>query len=303
MEADTISFKRFGNTLLMSLRKRLINCYQFMVMICKDGLEKSSRDLNFDFAASKKSIWKFKSANRICSRKITKFLTSRYKQESEHIAATAQLFVDSALIAFSDYSPNQIFNTDQSGFNYEIYSGRTLPQKGQKEVLSTVISIHAITHSLTIQPTISLDGRLLSPLFLCIQEGSGEFGIRTQVYRPENVAVYCSSSGKMSKGLAKSWFLDSFMPSMDTKALLLLDSWTGQSDRKMFEDLLTDDKTINILKIPPKTTSLVQPLDYFFRQESSGKGRKWSSVVSKCSAHGSESIDVSHLWVGGLEPP
>ncbi len=64
-----------------------------------------------------------------------------------------------------------------------------------------------------------------------------------------------------------SMFLDSFLPSMDNKTLLLLDSWTGQSDQKMFEDLLTGDKQINILKIPPKTTSLIQPLDvYFFRQ-------------------------------------
>jgi len=54
---------------------------------------------------------------------------------------------------------------------------------------------------------------------------------------------------------------------MDTKALLLLDSWTGQSNWQMFEDLLTDDKMIKILKIPPKKTSLIQPLDvYFFRQ-------------------------------------
>ncbi len=228
---------------------------------------KKARELNFDFIASKKWIWKFKSANRICSRKITKFVTSRYKQESEQIAATAQLFVESALITFSDYSLNQILNTDQSGFNYEMYSGRTLAPKGQKEVLSTVKSLHATTHSFTIQPTISLDGQLLSPLFLCLQEVSGQFGVRTQVFRPENVAVYCSSSGKMSKELVKSWLLDSILPSMGNKALLLLDSWTGQSDRKIFEDLLTGDKQINILKIPPKTTSLIQPLDvYFFRQ-------------------------------------
>jgi hypothetical protein len=89
-----------------------------------------------------------------------------------------------------------------------MYSGRTLAQKGQKEVLTIVQSLHATTHSFTIQPSISLDGRHLSPLFLCLQEGAGEFGIRTQVFRPENVAVYCSSSGKMSKELVKNWFSD-----------------------------------------------------------------------------------------------
>ncbi len=118
--------------------------------------------------------------------------------------------------------------------------------------------------------------QLLSPLFLWLREGSGEFCVRTQVFRPENIAVYCSSSGKISKDLVKSWFLDSFLPSIDKKALLLLDSWTGQSDRKMFEDLLTGDKLINILKIHPKEHHLFNLLMFI----SPVSGKLWQESFS-----------------------
>ena len=58
------------------------------------------------------------------------------------------------------------YNSDQSGFNLEVHSGRTLASVGSKKVVSVVQSVHATTHSYTIQPIVNAKGRLLEPLLL-----------------------------------------------------------------------------------------------------------------------------------------
>jgi hypothetical protein len=48
-------------------------------------------------------------------------------------------------------------------------SPRSLAFIGEKTPTTSVSSIHATTHSYTIQPTITLDGKLLSPFF-CVSK-------------------------------------------------------------------------------------------------------------------------------------
>jgi hypothetical protein len=87
-------------------------------------------------------------------------------------------------------------------------------------------SVPATTHSNTIQPTVSADGKLLSPLFLCLQETDDEFGprISANLQQRANVYVTCSKSGKLTKSLLHDWCSNVFFPTAPTKALLFLDS-------------------------------------------------------------------------------
>jgi hypothetical protein len=82
-----------------------------------------------------------------------------------------------------------------------MHSGRSLAFIGTTSVEAQVQSLNAMTHSYTIQPTISIDGNLLTPFFICLQEKEGEFGpqVIQKLLEPENVYVSCSSSGKMTK--------------------------------------------------------------------------------------------------------
>ncbi len=75
-----------------------------------------------------------------------------------------------------NYPDENIYNTDQSGFNRETYSGRTYEFQGSTQVEGVVQSISATTHSYTIQPTKSKDGKLLSTLFIVFQESEGKIG-------------------------------------------------------------------------------------------------------------------------------
>jgi len=69
---------------------------------------------------------------------------------------------------------------------------------GTKKVVARVQSKNALTHSYTIQPIISAEGRLLSPLYVVLQEANGQFGPNVQrtMLKPINLFVEASKSGK-----------------------------------------------------------------------------------------------------------
>jgi hypothetical protein len=241
-----------------------------------------------NFTASSKWIHNFKKANRIVSRKITKFVTRKYSEEMESISSRASSFVESAIPYIYNYGSDLVYNTDQSGFNLEIHSGRTLETQGSRHVEAVVQSVSATTHSYTIQPTISADGKLMSPLFIVLQETSGEFGprVRENLFQAPNVYVTASRSGKLTKDHLKTWFKDVFFPNVGEKSILLIDSWTTYNDIDAINEVTPDGKDLELLTIPKQTTSLVQPLDvYGFRI--------WKDFVRKFS----DRIIMDHLDV------
>jgi hypothetical protein len=152
---------------------------------------------------------------------------------------------------FEDYLPSQIFNSDQSGFNYEIHSGRTLDFVGVKSVEGVVQSISSTTHSYTIQPTISADGNLLSPLFVALQEPDGKFGPRVEenLFQAPNIYVTASRSGKLTKEHLIEWFKNVYFANTPDKSILLVDSWTTYNDKNAIEGVKPAEKKFDILKI------------------------------------------------------
>jgi len=104
----------------------------------------------------------------------------------------------------------EIYNADESDFNLEIHSGRTLAKSGVKTVEAIIQSVPSMTHSYTIMPIISASGRLLSPLYIVLKESTGTFGPRVQetLFRPVNIYIQASKSRKLTSkfqnlGLAK----------------------------------------------------------------------------------------------------
>jgi hypothetical protein len=152
------------------------------------------------------------------------------------------------------------------------HSSHTLATIGQKSVVATVDSVSATTHSYTIQPTISLNGTLIGPLYICLQELDGKFGPQVKILvdehlkRCRNIVVTTSKSGKLQKGHVKYWVDNVLKSSITQKYILMLDSWSGQKDESLFESL-TGTKQCLRLQIPPNTTPYIQVLDvYGFRQ-------------------------------------
>jgi hypothetical protein len=225
----------------------------------------AAEQCNLQFTASRAWVETFQKRNRIVSRKVTKYITFSEQQNLSEARMAAELFVRNAKDEFIDVSSSQIFNTDQSGFNYELTTARTLSHKGEKDTSSLIRSHNATTHSYSIMPILAMNGKLRGKLLVCLQEKGGRFGprISEKIEVPNNIYLVSSKSGKLDKSIMMEWTDNCFAPLAQQKSVLL-DSWSGQKDDKLFESISTQCKR---LQIPPKTTPWVQPLDrYFFRQ-------------------------------------
>lgn len=80
------------------------------------------------------------------------------------------------------YQPHQVYNADQMGVQLEMPSTRTLSFTGEKITIGLIKSHNAVTHSYTVQPTISAAGELTTPVFLCLKEPSGKISEGMQYY-------------------------------------------------------------------------------------------------------------------------
>lgn len=194
---------------------------------------------------------------------------------------------------FSDmrlrYHDRLIWNVDQSGFQYEPTTDRTLTFRGERDVVVSIDQASHATHSYTIQPIISRDGRPIGKLLICLKERGGRFGprVEAEVRSLErdlgNIEVVASESGKMTINLMVDWAERVVRPAMREnfravngngefeedepsrdEVLLLADSWGGNTNQRVVSAL--GDLGIRFLQVPAGTTQDIQPLDVgFFR--------------------------------------
>jgi len=103
------------------------------------------------------------------------------------------LILDTVKPFIKQFRFENIYNSDQSDFQLEIHSGRSLSNQRIKRVQRVLQSLASTIHSYMIQLIISCDGNLLSPLFIVLKEANGTFGPREKnLFRPTNVIVKAS---------------------------------------------------------------------------------------------------------------
>lgn len=228
---------------------------------------KKAKEVNDNtFVASDTWLNSFKRRYGICSRKITKLVTKGEIKDEELIARNAKDFVMKVQRMMPNYKRENIINTDQSGLSLEIYSNRTLSNRGEHLTVAKVRSIHNTTHSYTIQPIISMSGHQIGPLFLCLKEKNGHMSdnIKRNLFKADNVVTTCSQSGKLTTSLVEYWVENVLLPTIgDKKTLLLSDYWGGQRDPKLYQSL----KNFIRMEIPKKTTCLIQPCDVYYNRQ------------------------------------
>ena len=178
-------------------------------------------------------MYRFKRSVGIVSRQITKFVTKRHVADEEVLRERAAQFVSEVRKCMEKVGGDRVYNTDQSGFNLEFHSGRTLDFRGSKAIFAEAQSLNSLTYSYTIQPVVSADGRLLPILLIVLQEKGGKFGqiVQEKMFKAKNLHVLCSNSGKLSKDLVVDWLKTVYLPNVQDKTVLILDSWGGQSER------------------------------------------------------------------------
>ena len=76
--------------------------------------------------------------------------------------------------------------------------------------------------------------------------------------------LYCvwSKFGLLNSVIEKDYLWNIFFPTIEDECVLVHDSWNGYA--QSVSDEIISAKFSSFLKLPPKTTSILQPLNLFF---------------------------------------
>lgn len=207
---------------------------------------------------------KFKATHSIGGRKITKFVTRSQILETTNLQELAETFVAKARLDIQRVGPANTYNSDQSGFNFELHSGRTLHTKGVKKVNAVVQRVNSTTHSYTVQPILNAEGEFTQPMLLILPEPSGSFGpvvkqrlFQVSIYvslnclkifslfrnvfasiivfiqhtrslfQAPNLKIVATKSGKCTSQILKDWYEEIFRPQVVAESVILLDAFGG----------------------------------------------------------------------------
>jgi Tc5 transposase C-terminal domain/DDE superfamily endonuclease len=132
-------------------------------------------------------------------------------------------------------------------------------------------SVHATTHSISIQPLFSADGTLHSPLLVCFYEPRGEPGIFEAELTPfKNLYCTSSTSGKFGSDHMEQWLRRVVLGGpkggmMEEGSVLIVDEWGGWKKPMKLREII--DKEIDVRVIPSGATKYIQPLDVEFNRQ------------------------------------
>lgn len=223
------------------------------------GLKRKCNSLSF--------INTIKKRYRIVSKKST--VQKKEGLDEEAVKKAADDFVNkvNGIVSTKQIPPNRVFNSDQTGINYEISTKRSLEFKNTKHVFSAVKKPFNTTHSYTLQIYLNQSGKLGKTLFLVLREPKGigpvmKRRIEEVTDKCSNVKVVSSQSGHISGPLLNEWinlFKNENNVVNEDLTLLIWDDLTTQRS-KNFE---IKDRFITE-NIPPHCTKYCQPLDTRF---------------------------------------
>ncbi|PIC13293.1 hypothetical protein B9Z55_027916 [Caenorhabditis nigoni] len=197
----------------------------------------------------------------ISSRKITKFVSQVRHKNRDQIERDSKEFVSSTNQILPLYHPSNVYNADQSGFQLEMSTARTLTFTGSRHVHCTVQNVSSTTHSYTVLPLISASGKLHPKIFVTLKEKNGTFP-KCGHFTAPNLVVTCHTSHIMTKELMKTFFREVVIEkSMPKNALLIIDSWSSWKDTDAIDSVTPRANKIKILTIPAGCTGHVQPCD------------------------------------------
>ncbi|GMR43536.1 hypothetical protein PMAYCL1PPCAC_13731, partial [Pristionchus mayeri] len=131
-------------------------------------------DYRISFKVSRSWITRWKRHHNLVSRKVTKYVTKKSVKDLEKTKQLVKELIDKFLAIVAANPGIVVANCDQTGVQMEMHSSRTIFPKGSKKVEVIVKSKSALTHSLTLLPTIYSDGRQHPVAYVHLGEPSGK---------------------------------------------------------------------------------------------------------------------------------
>lgn len=131
-------------------------------------------------------------------------------------------------------------------------------------------------------PTVSADGVLLSPLLMVLQEKGGHFGpiVEQTVFRPNNIHLKASKSGKMSTKLVREWEEEVLFPGLG-KQVTFITEFPLKKHPPMSSESESARTLVIRSKNPYSDACWSGPFRFPTYVRASSKGGRW---VHPCSA-------------------
>lgn len=234
------------------------------------------------FTASTNWIHNWKVKNRIRARKATKVMSRKEARSREELIQASNEFAVEIREIISQKGPDMVYNTDQTGIKLDMRPMFTLEEKGKRYVELEVQNKANLTHSYTLQPTLSASGKLLKPLFVVLQEPKGDFGplVQRNMFKSDEIVVFATKSGSVDKPTVRKYFELFFNHPETNGSVLLIDSLTTYKDKAFMDLNKPPDFEYTIKTIPPGCTEFIQPLDACTNRTIKTMFRRFSREIS-----------------------
>ena len=158
------------------------------------------------------------------------------------------------IIKEKNLSANQIWNTDESGFPVDPRKCKVISKRGEK---AYKVTLGPGRENITTLATCSASGQALDPLIIFAGKNLQSSWRGDKALK--NIMYAVSDSGWMTAEVFSSWF-DRFTECVQERPLLLI--FDGHLTHTSLNVVLKGRaEDITILKLPPHTTDLLQPLD------------------------------------------
>ncbi|XP_047135434.1 uncharacterized protein LOC124812622 [Hydra vulgaris] len=164
--------------------------------------------------------------------------------------------LQSLLIKYK-FSPNDIWNVDETGVTTVQVPEHVLAKRGERQVASVTSAERGIL--VTMCNAVNASGSSITPFYIFPRVHFKDFFLRNSI--PGSVGT-ANKSGWMVESTFMEWFnhfIKSVRPSKTNPVLLILDNHESHMSIN-FIDLASDNGVI-VLTIPPHTSHKLQPLD------------------------------------------
>ena len=131
---------------------------------------------SFTFYASYSWVARFKKEFHIGQRRVTRYIKPTEAKSLDDVLKALKEYEQEYASVIPKYDQDFVINTDQIGCEYRINVHRTLEHRGKKSVQVNIGDMNKVTHSYTVQYTITASGKLLPVVFICLQEPQAKFG-------------------------------------------------------------------------------------------------------------------------------
>lgn len=99
---------------------------------------KAQEEVNIPgFTASHEQVRNFKMIHNIVSQKVRKFVTKEFVKSKEYLETDSNKFIQNVKYHIKRFGLENIYS-DQSGFQLELYAGRSLAIEGTKKIEYTI---------------------------------------------------------------------------------------------------------------------------------------------------------------------